>query len=93
MAAVFAGGLVRRIAERGGATGAAQTGILCASGYVAGEGLAGVLVAGYAFAMGLGRYEAPPATAIESLLAFGVLAFAGWILFRAARAGSGGERA
>ncbi|MGH7149428.1 MAG: hypothetical protein ACREIU_01955, partial [Planctomycetota bacterium] len=69
----------------------AQNGILCASGYVAGEGLAGVLVAGYAFAMNLGRAEAPPATAVESLLALGVLGLAAAVLFRAARAGPGGR--
>jgi putative OPT family oligopeptide transporter len=93
MAAVFAGGLVRRIAEGrgGGGEGVAgiQTGILCASGYVAGEGLAGVLVAGYAFAMDRGRYEAPPATALESLLALGALGLAAAVLLRSTRAGRG----
>ncbi|MCI0588588.1 MAG: oligopeptide transporter, OPT family [Planctomycetes bacterium] len=89
MAAVFAGGLVRRIAEGKGGGGGVQTGILCASGYVAGEGLAGVLVAGYAFAMNLGRYDAPPATTLENFLALGVLGLAAAVLLRATRAGKG----
>jgi putative OPT family oligopeptide transporter len=49
MAALYVGGCVRKIAERG-STGAARSdgnpGVLAASGLVAGEGLAGVLVAG-----------------------------------------------
>jgi putative OPT family oligopeptide transporter len=53
MAAIYAGGVVRRFSERGvdAATAAAvpaeaRAGVLAASGLVAGEGLAGVLVAG-----------------------------------------------
>lgn len=50
MAAIFVGGCVRGLAERGATPGAkmegADPGILAASGLVAGEGLAGVLVAG-----------------------------------------------
>ncbi len=88
MAAVFAGGLVRRIAEGKGGSGI-QTGILCASGYVAGEGLAGVLVAGYAIAMRPGGTKAPPASALESLLALGVLGLAAAVLLRSTRAGKG----
>ena len=48
MAALYVGGCVRRIAERGADAprkGAGDPGVLAASGLVAGEGLAGVLVA------------------------------------------------
>jgi putative OPT family oligopeptide transporter len=48
MAALYVGGCVRALAERGGlrrAEGATNAGVLAASGLVAGEGLAGVLVA------------------------------------------------
>ena len=48
MAALYVGGCVRRIAERGAGAprkGAGDPGVLAASGLVAGEGLAGVLVA------------------------------------------------
>ena len=62
-----------------------SSGILCASGYVAGEGLSGVLVAGWALWKGTGGAKAPPSTAIESLLALGLLIAAGALLFRAAR--------
>jgi putative OPT family oligopeptide transporter len=56
MAPLYVGGCVRALAERGRVTGSDQgvdTGILAASGLVAGEGLAGVLVAGLV-ASGLG---------------------------------------
>jgi putative OPT family oligopeptide transporter len=49
MAPIFVGGCVRALAERGvkaGPVDEARAGILAASGVVAGEGLAGVLVAG-----------------------------------------------
>jgi putative OPT family oligopeptide transporter len=50
MAAIFLGGCVRGVAERGATAAAKQDGVdpgvLAASGLVAGEGLAGVLVAG-----------------------------------------------
>jgi uncharacterized oligopeptide transporter (OPT) family protein len=52
MAAIFVGGCVRALSERGGRKDregrdeGADAGILAASGLVAGEGLAGVLVAG-----------------------------------------------
>jgi len=49
MAPLFVGGTVRALAERGRGTlaaGRVDTGVLAASGLVAGEGLAGVLVAG-----------------------------------------------
>jgi putative OPT family oligopeptide transporter len=49
MAAIFVGGSVRALSERGGKISSkdrADAGVLAASGLVAGEGLAGVLVAG-----------------------------------------------
>jgi putative OPT family oligopeptide transporter len=88
MAAIFAGGLVRRIVERPvvenreSKEGGMDAGILCASGFVAGEGLAGVAIAGWAFAKGLGRYSGPEATAVESLLGLLLLAFAAVVLAR-----------
>jgi putative OPT family oligopeptide transporter len=66
MAAIYAGGVVRRFSERGtdanapgGGPAEARTGILAASGLVAGEGLAGVLVAGLV-AAGLIPKSRPP---------------------------------
>jgi putative OPT family oligopeptide transporter len=49
MTAVFVGGVVRRIVEGRGNKTAIEHGILCASGLVAGEGLAGVVIAGIEF--------------------------------------------
>jgi len=51
MAAIFVGGCVRALSDRGagrtaGGEGSVDGGVLAASGLVAGEGLAGVLVAG-----------------------------------------------
>ncbi len=48
MASIYVGGLVRRVADRGRRADSAggDPGVLAASGLVAGEGLAGVLVAG-----------------------------------------------
>ncbi len=49
MAPLYVGGCVRALAERGrgpAKEGRVDTGVLAASGLVAGEGLAGVLVAG-----------------------------------------------
>jgi putative OPT family oligopeptide transporter len=62
MAAIFAGGCVRAICDRRparAASGASDTGILAASGLVAGEGLAGVLVAGLVAAQWLPRSMPP----------------------------------
>ena len=87
MAAVFAGGVVRRIAEaRAGAGSAVERGILCASGFVAGEGLAGVMIAAYAFWKGTGREPAVTATGVESLPGLVVLLGCAYVLYRAARA-------
>jgi putative OPT family oligopeptide transporter len=88
MAAIFAGGCVRKLvdARRGSASGeGSDYGILCASGYVAGEGLAGVGIAGWAFAMNVGRQTVPAATGFESVLAFLVLLATGAVLYRSGR--------
>jgi uncharacterized oligopeptide transporter (OPT) family protein len=92
MAAIFLGGCVRASVERGAPRGDkkddADPGILAASGLVAGEGLAGVLVAALV-ALQLVPRSMPPrldgaagAIAVVLMLA-GVSAF----LFRAGRSG------
>ncbi len=92
MAPIFVGGCVRAFAERGqailkGPEGEARAGILAASGVVAGEGLAGVLVAGLVAAGAIAKSGEPllPGAAGEAV---GLLAIAGVCLFlaRAARA-------
>ncbi len=85
LAAVFLGGLVRRLADRGNPTAGVESGILCASGFVAGEGLAGVLIAGWAFWRKLDRYEQPPIHLAEGLLAMAVLLALSAVLYRSAR--------
>jgi putative OPT family oligopeptide transporter len=86
LAAVFVGGCVRRLAERAGKDRVdVEAGVLCASGFVAGEGLAGVLIAGYAYATNQGRRAAEPYSAFEALLALMLLAFACVVLFRSTR--------
>ena len=65
--------------------GDAESGILCASGFVAGEGLAGVFIVGYAFARNLGRYSPPEATTLQALIALAGLAAIGVVLYRSAR--------
>jgi putative OPT family oligopeptide transporter len=64
MAAIFVGGCVRALADRGvkaaaAAEGRVDAGVLAASGLVAGEGLAGVLVAGLVAAQVVPRSMAP----------------------------------
>jgi putative OPT family oligopeptide transporter len=83
MAPLYVGGCVRALAERGGArqgAGQGDTGLLAASGLVAGEGLAGVVVAGLV-AVGLApkalepRLGGLPGEAAALVLALGVCAF------------------
>ena len=92
MAAIFVGGCVRAIAERGATAGEkkedADPGILAASGLVAGEGLAGVLVAGLVAAQLVPRSMTPRLTGVAGDVAIlimmaGLVAF----LYRAGRAG------
>jgi putative OPT family oligopeptide transporter len=62
MAPLFVGGCVRALVERGrdaSPEGASDTGILAASGLVAGEGLAGVVIAGLVAAGGAPRSMDP----------------------------------
>jgi uncharacterized oligopeptide transporter (OPT) family protein len=61
MATIYVGGCVRLLAERGRTTrdGEGDPGILAASGLVAGEGLAGVLVAALV-ALGMAPKSMPP---------------------------------
>jgi putative OPT family oligopeptide transporter len=85
LATIFLGGLVRRIAERGQGKSAVESGILCASGFVAGEGLAGVMIAGWAIYTKAGRYTAPEPSLAEAALALGVLLAVALVLHRSAR--------
>ena len=92
MAPIFVGGCVRAFAERGapvkaGPEGEARAGILAASGVVAGEGLAGVLVAGLVAGGVIAKSGEP---LLEGMLgeSVGLLAIVAVCLFfwRAARA-------
>ena len=88
LATIFVGGLVRRYAERGegaAANASVQNGILCASGFVAGEGLAGVCVFAHAWYTNAGRYTPPPPTVVETSLALALLATVIVVLFRSTR--------
>src|SRR5262245_14527772 len=84
LATIFVGGLVRRWAERRESS-AVESGILCASGFVAGEGLAGVLIAGWAFYTKAGRYKAPEPSSLEGWLALATLVAIALVLFRSSR--------
>lgn len=86
LAAVFVGGCVRRFVERRGAEAIdAESGVLCASGFVAGEGLAGVLIAGYAYATNQGRRPADPYSTAEGFTALAVFAIAVVVLARSTK--------
>jgi putative OPT family oligopeptide transporter len=86
LAAVFVGGCVRRYVERRGKdTIDTESGILCASGFVAGEGLAGVLIAGYAYLTKAGRYDPPARPEWQSWAAMAVFALAIVVLARSTR--------
>ncbi|MCE9595831.1 MAG: oligopeptide transporter, OPT family [Planctomycetes bacterium] len=86
MATVFVGGCIRALAERNPERSNIETGILCASGFVAGEGLAGVFIAGWAFYKNTGAYKPPEATALELCGAAGLMLVACAVLFAAGRA-------
>jgi putative OPT family oligopeptide transporter len=86
LAAVFVGGCVRRFVERRGKESIdAESGILCASGFVAGEGLAGVLIAGYAYLSDAGRHQEPTRAPWESWAAMAVFSLAIVVLARSTR--------
>lgn len=83
LAAVFVGGCVRRVAERRqGDRLDVESGVLCASGFVAGEGLAGVGIAAYAYATGAGRYSGPAHPTWQAFLAIAVFLVAVVVLHR-----------
>lgn len=76
LATIFVGGLVRRHAERGEGAAAKdgiQSGILCASGFVAGEGLASVCVFAYAWYTKASRYSPPEPSPLEAALGLAAL--------------------
>ncbi|MBL9079401.1 MAG: oligopeptide transporter, OPT family [Planctomycetes bacterium] len=86
LAAVFVGGCVRRWAERRPAERLdAESGVLCASGFVAGEGLAGVGIAAWAYFAGSGRYTPPPFAPSAAIAALAVFAVAVVVLYRSTR--------
>jgi putative OPT family oligopeptide transporter len=86
LAAVFIGGCVRRFVERRGKDDIdVESGVLCASGFVAGEGLAGVLIAGYAWQTGAVRYQDAARMPWESWAALAVFAIAVVVLARSVR--------
>ncbi len=87
MTTIFVGGCIRRLAEARakGAPSAVESGVLCASGFVAGVGLAGVLLAGYAYLAGVGRAKLPAPSAAEELAGLGLVVVAGTILLRSTR--------
>ncbi len=85
IAAIFVGGVVRASVERRGKA-SADRGVLCASGFVAGEGLAGVLIAAWALLQGRGRVSPPEATGLEIAYGLACVLLAVWWLRRSARA-------
>lgn len=89
MTPIFVGGVVRRIVDarrKNGGAGESDPGILCASGFIAGEGIGGVVLAG--IVAGLGKR--PPADAIlggvpgTGMTVAALILFC-WLLYRAAR--------
>ncbi len=86
MASVFVGGVVRRFVERRAADRTdVESGILCASGFVAGEGLAGVGIAGWAYAKNLGRQPGVEAGAWSAWLSVILLLSVCFVLYRSTR--------
>jgi putative OPT family oligopeptide transporter len=96
MAPLYVGGCVRALCERGGvarAVGESDPGILAASGLVAGEGLAGVLVAALVAARLAPRSMAPRlAGAAGETAALGVVLLLCLFLYRAGRFRGDGPR-
>jgi putative OPT family oligopeptide transporter len=86
MASVFVGGVVRRFVERRAADRTdVESGILCASGFVAGEGLAGVGIAGWAYVKNLGRQPGVEAGAWSAWLSVILLLSVCFVLYRSTR--------
>ncbi len=91
MAALYVGGCVRALAERG-RTGSSEAdpGVLAASGLVAGEGLAGVGVAGLvAFGVAARSRDALVPGLAGQLAAVAVTLLVCYFLYRASRSGRG----
>lgn len=88
---IFVGGCARRLVEARsrGDKQPIENGVLCASGFVAGEGLAGVVLAGYAFLTGAGRMKLPEATAGERLVGLAIVVACALLLLRSARPRTG----
>jgi putative OPT family oligopeptide transporter len=96
MAAIFAGGCIRALVERGRAAksekASGDPGVLAASGLVAGEGLAGVLVAGLVAAGVVPRAVSPLLTgAAANFAVLGAIAVVCYVLFRAGRSHGAGS--
>jgi putative OPT family oligopeptide transporter len=92
MAAIFLGGCMRAVSDRGKSKRSATAkegpdrGVLAASGLVAGEGLAGVLIAGLVAAQLVPRSMAPRVGGLAGeLLVLAMLAFVSAFLVRAGR--------
>jgi putative OPT family oligopeptide transporter len=89
MAAIFLGGCVRAVCERGRTEGSkvsGDPGVLAASGLVAGEGLAGVLVAGLVAAHAAPKSMPPRIPGhIGELAALALVAFVCYFLYRAGK--------
>jgi putative OPT family oligopeptide transporter len=97
MAALYVGGCVRKISERGARAprkGDGDPGVLAASGLVAGEGLAGVLVAGLVASAAAPRSKVPylDGAAGSAMVAAVILATCAF-LWLAGRAGRNGASA
>lgn len=83
MACVFVGGLVRRFVERRASERTdVEAGILCASGFVAGEGLAGVGIAALAYLRDTGRQGPVEATSLTAWLSLLLLLAVCVVLYR-----------
>lgn len=85
MATVFVGGCVRALVEKRKERASVETGVLCASGFVAGEGLAGVFIAGWAFYKDLGRFKAPEPATAELVGALALIVVACGVLYASGR--------
>jgi len=95
MTTIFLGGCVRRFVESRARKGSGdeasvarsvEGGVLCASGFVAGVGLAGVALVAWAFWKESKKVEGlPRPTAIENLVALALLAVASVLLVKASR--------
>ncbi|MSR46134.1 MAG: oligopeptide transporter, OPT family [Planctomycetes bacterium] len=87
MTAIFVGGCLRRLIEARakGDPKAADGGVLCASGFIAGVGMAGVALVAYAFFAESKRIgELPAPHSAENVVAFALLCVASLLLVKSA---------